>query len=180
MAYTTPPTFNASDPLAAAELNVLSDDITYIYSGQQGTTFSGVQVRRAASQSIPNETDREINFDTENWDVGGWYSSGTDVVVPAGAIPDGGTSIGVLVVTNIKYAADTTGRRKITLLKNGTAFGSWNIGAAGGGDPTDIAFTEVTTVIAADVLTMEAWQSSGGSLNVSEARMTIVRLGVAS
>lgn len=31
MAYTTPPTFNTSDALTATQLNILSDDIEYLY-----------------------------------------------------------------------------------------------------------------------------------------------------
>lgn len=180
MAYSTPPTFVASDPLTAAELNALSDDISYLYSALQGVVYSACSVRRAASQSLTTATETEISFDNEDVDVGGWYSSGTDVIVPAGAIPAGATSIGVLLLGVIKYAANTTGARRVIFQNNGGELSRISIGATGGGDPTVVTYFAQTTVVASDVLTMLGEQTSGGALNVTEARFNVIRLGVAS
>ena len=43
-----------------------------------------------------------------------------------------------------------------------------------------VAYFAQTTVEAADVLTMLGEQTSGGALNVTEARFNVIRLGVAS
>lgn len=42
------------------------------------TAFNGTQVRKAATQSIPNGTITALNFDTENWDDGGWHDNVTN------------------------------------------------------------------------------------------------------
>ena len=180
MSYTAPPTFVADDVLAADELNVLSDDIAALYSVQQGLTFSAAQLRRAANQSIPDSTQTAISFDTETLDVGGWYSSGTNVVVPAGAIPAGATSIGLDVRGIITYASNTTGHRQIRLQLNGSDIDAISGSGLDGGDSTVIALSAVTTAVAGDILTLVAYQNSGGALNVTAARFTVLRLGVAS
>lgn len=178
MAYTDPPTFVADDPLAADELNILSEDIADLDSRVEGTVFASVQLRRAATQSIPNSSDTEVAWDTENFDHGGWYSSGNAVVVPAAVIPDGDTSIGVDVVALVKFATDGTGKRKVTVLKNGSGFGNWKV-AALDDDNTSIVYPDQVIVEEGDEITVEVWQNSGSSLNISEARLTVSRRGVA-
>lgn len=46
--------------------------------GSSGTkTFSGARMFRSTNQSIPNNTDTVITFDTLRWDVGGYTNIGT-------------------------------------------------------------------------------------------------------
>lgn len=56
---------------------------------ESGTISGGsqpvhVRVSRAASQTITTATDTPVSFDTEDADPFGFWSSGTDVVIPAG------------------------------------------------------------------------------------------------
>jgi hypothetical protein len=178
MSYTTPPTFVSGDILTAAELNVLGDDIVYLYGVAQGVTFSGTKVRRAANQSISDSTDTSVSFDTETFDYGGWYTSGTKVIVPSGAIPSGYTTIAVRVDAAAKFASNGTGKRRIQVFKNGSlvAGSSWTIGALSG-DVTDVQLPATFTVVAADEITLIVYQTSGGALNISEATLTVVRIG---
>ena len=175
-----PPDFTAGDVLAADELDVMSEDIRYLYGLSQGTTFSAVQVSRSTNQSIADSTAEEINFTTENFDAGGWYpGSGTTITVPAAAIPDGATSIGVLCFGSLTFDTESAGRRRIRILKNGSSIGAWKVTAING-DTTDIQLTEATTVEEGDELELEAYQTSGGGCPVTNARFTVVRVGVAS
>lgn len=174
MPYTSPPTFVASDPLAADELNILSEDIEYLYGISQGLTFSGCTLRRAASQSIANNTDVDISFDTETYDYGGWYTSGTTVTVPAGAIPAGYTSIAVDIYAAIKYATDGTGKRRVQIEVNGSSVKSWTIGALSS-DVTDVQVSGTFVVEAADTITLVGLQTSGGSLNATEGALSVIR-----
>jgi hypothetical protein len=174
--YTTPPTFVAGTVLAAADLNILSTDVEYLYGVSTGISFSGVQLRRAANQSISTSTDTNISWDTENLDYGGWWSSGTAITVPAGAIPAGYTSIMLDVVTMVKFATDGTGKRRVTWLKNGSSFGSWKTTSLDD-DVTTIVFPEAVEVAAGDTIAVQVWQNSGSSLNVTEGRITVERRG---
>lgn len=180
MAYTTPPTFVASDPLAAADLNILSDDIIYLKGQTDGFTLSGFSIRRAATQSISNSTDTDISFDTELQDFGGWWSSGTTATTPSAAIPSGASEIGALVFAMVKFATDGDGKRKVTVLKNGSAVDLWKVQALDDDNTTVIFPPQFTTTEAADTWKLQVWQNSGGALNVSEARLCILRYGVAS
>lgn len=42
------------------------------------SALNGTQVRKAATQSIPNGTITALNFDTENWDDAAWHSNVTN------------------------------------------------------------------------------------------------------
>lgn len=155
------------------------DNELYLYGIAQGTTFSAVQVRRAASQAITTATETAISFDTENLDFGGWWSSGTTVTVPAGAIPSGYTTIGILLLGSVKWASNGTGSRRIILQKNGSEINRLSLSGISG-EVTINQIMELTTVAAGDTLLLVCEQTSGGNLNVTEARYSVLRVGPAT
>jgi hypothetical protein len=175
MAFTTPPTFIAADPLAAADLNILGDDIAYLKAIADGLTFSGVSVSRAAATSISTATDTDITFTAEAFDYGSWWSSGISAVVPASAIPAGFTTIAVALVFRAVFATNATGYRAIKVMVNGSATKAPTIGAVSGA-ATEQNFTTVEIVAAGDTLGMAVLQTSGGSLNVSSSSMLVYRI----
>lgn len=177
MAYTAPPTFVASDPLAAAELNVLSDDISFLYARSEGTTYSGCSVQKASgTTSVPHDTETALAFASEYLDIGAWWSSGTDVIVPAGAVPSGYTQIAVDIYARCRFAANGTGTRALIVYVNGTSIASPNISAISGETMT-MVYPEVAIVEAGDVITLGVKQTSGGALDVSNYRLTVQRRG---
>lgn len=173
MAYVAVPTFVANDPLAADDLNIIGDDIDYLKAIADGLVFSGCDVTRVAATSIANTTSTAISFSAEVYDYGSWFSSGTNVVVPVGAIPSG-TIIAVMVSGRTLFASNATGYRRLYLLKNGTPFASPKVGAING-DTTDMDVMRITTAVVGDVFTMEVYQNSGGALNVTNSQLTVVR-----
>ncbi len=179
MAYTAPPTFVASDPLAAAELNVLSDDVTYLYGVSQGVTFSGASVAHSGTQSIPDSTDTDITLATEAWDYGAWWSSGVSFTVPAGAIPAGYTTIACLCVAHLRFIADATGGRSIKLLVNGSVTDTFT-GTSDSVEKAVIQLTAFVIVAAGDTITIQARQTSGGALDLDAAKLTVVRYAPAT
>lgn len=179
MAYTTPPTFVADTDLTAADLNILGDDIVYLKGVGDGVSFSGAQVTRSAATSIANTTDSAVTWTAEAFDVGGWYSSGTKVIVPAGAVPSGYTTIGVIVIIRTTFASNGTGGRRINVYVNGSTIGGQWI-AANGSDVTQVNYTDFAIVSALDEITMQVYQTSGGALNISDTQMSVVRIGPAS
>lgn len=181
--YTTPPTFVAADPLPAADLNILGDDIEYLKGITDGVTFSGTQLRRTATQSISSGSWTAVTWQTESggFDYGGWWTSGTNIVVPAGAIPAGFTTIACYGIARTYFGSNSTGQRKIRILVNGSPTETSNFPAISG-DQTDVFVPDFFVVAAGDIITVEVYQNSGSSLNIasSDTKVTIVRYAPAA
>lgn len=180
MAFTTPPTFGSGNTLTAAQLNILGDDLLYLKGITDGVTFSGVQLNHSSSvQVIADTTATLVSFQNESFDYGSWWSSGTDITVPAGAIPAGYTSIILMVVCRARWETNGTGNRRIRPLLNGSLFGSTTQGGISG-DPTEQAVTEFIEAEAGDVITLEVYQSSGGALDLEVGNISVVRYAPAA
>jgi hypothetical protein len=175
MAYTAPPNFVAGDPLTEADLDILSDDISYLYGISQGVTFSGCQLRRTGTQSITTNTWTPVTWQTESggFDIGGWWSSGTNIVVPSGAVPAGYSTIAVDVQSSTNFAANTVGQRYIRVLVNGSETEKSSFVALGGGDNTDVRVVDAVVVAAGDIITVEVYQASGSTLTISASNTKV-------
>lgn len=177
MAYTPQRSWSTGDTISASDLNTyLRDNSDDLDARVSGLVFSGCTLSRAAATSIGDATWTAISWSAERKDTGGWYSSGTNIVVPSGAIPAGYTEIAVRMEARTLFASNATGSRRLRLLKNGTPFRSPTVGAITG-DPTEIFANGVEYVSAADILTVELYQNSGGALNASETIVDVYRLG---
>lgn len=177
---TVPPTFNAGDILEADQLNQLGEGIVELQAVTEGVTFSGTKLNRTSNQSTTSGADETVTWTTEVFDYGGWWTSGTDIVVPSGAIPGSFSTIAVLILARVKFASNSTGNRRIQLQVNGSSIGSRTVGGLSGGDPTDVQIQAVQVVAAADVITVVGYQSSGGALDISEANVSVLRYAPAS
>lgn len=87
--------------------------------------------------------------------------------------------MGALVFARLQWEADATGTRRIRVLKNGVEFGSRTYGAVSG-SVTDCPITEETTLEDGDTIVVEAYQTSGGNLDVIEANVTVTRIAPAA
>lgn len=171
---TTPPTFVAGDPIAAAELNQLGDGITELQAVTEGIAFSGVRLYKT-SQSIGNAAYTNIAWASEVYDYGGWWSSGVNAVVPAGAIPSGYTQIAVDFNLIVRWAASGTGSRRVNVRVNGTEFTGTSASGISG-DTLEQVLPVTLIVAAGDTINAQAYQSSGGSLTLDYAYLTIRRV----
>src|SRR5690348_5602485 len=115
MAFTATPAFVDGTSLPASDLNILSDDITYLKSITDGVALSGVDLTRAASTNISDSTDTDVTWTAEVADLGSWFSSGTTITVPSSAVPSGFTTIALLAHVRVLWAANGTGYRAIKL-----------------------------------------------------------------
>lgn len=166
---TTPPTFVAGDILEADQLNQLGDGIVELQAVAEGVTFQGAEVKRTGTQSIADGSDVTVVWQSEAGgigDIGGWWSSGTDIIVPAGAIPSGATEIAVHVEAGTNFAANGTGTRFIRILQDGSIMKSYSTGAISG-DPTEVSVGKTLKCVAGTVITIVVHQTSGGALNIS-------------
>ncbi len=166
----------ASETLTSSDMTTyLTDNIEYLYGKVSGLTASGVQLKRTSNLTVADSSAVNIAFQAESFDYGGWWSSGSAVTVPSGAIPSGSTAVLCLVVGRLRWATNGTGVRRVRPILNGTSFGSTTIDGQNG-DDTDMSITEFTTVSDGDVLYLEAYQTSGGNLDLEVGNFTIIRL----
>lgn len=175
MAWTTPKAWT-SETLTSSDMNTyISDNLSYLKGITDGVGFSGVEALRGSNQSLTNATDTAVSFTSEGFDYGGWFGgSGTAVTVPAGAIPSGYSTVAVGIYVRGRFASNGTGYRRLTLVINGTDEAAMSVDANTGAE-TEVAFTDFALVSSGDILTLEAYQSSGGSLNLEVCSMRVIR-----
>lgn len=129
-----------------------------------GSTFSGVVVRLSSSQSTTNDAGTIINFDTEVIDTDNYHSTSSNtsrLTVPSGKA--GKFVVGCSAV----FANNGTGYRNISFRKNGTTYFN-NISAqnVGGSGNAGVMVTMVYDMAVGDYFEIDAYQNSGGSLNL--------------
>lgn len=159
-----------------------SGTVTDIESGSGATPATvGCSVYNTTTQSISNNTDTGVTFNSEHFDTDGFHStvSNTEkLTIPSGK--DGK----YLITASGMWATSNVGTRFFRLQKNGTT----NLGNGAKQDTVPSgAFSqsvcEVVDLVAGDYITVDVYQSSGSSLNIGSTndyeytRLEIVRLG---
>lgn len=139
-------------------------DAIRLLSREQATR--GALLARAATQSIPNDTETAITWPTPERQTETVWASGSPTLL---TIPSGVTL--VRLVGQVTFAANATGSRKARILKNGTMEGvglpAVRTLAAGGTDVTVIPLAgAIVPVEAGDTLDVRVTQDSGGALNI--------------
>ena len=136
------------------------------------TTFAiGCEVIRTTNQSISNATDTLITFPTTVTDDTGTFVTSTSRFTA----PQSGW---YTMSATIRYASNTTGQRYLWFKKNGN-FNSGPTGVATGvASAGDAALNGKwdTKLSKGDYIEIDAFQTSGGLLNVSGATFSMVRL----
>lgn len=166
MAWTTPPTFTPATTGTAADMNIIRDDLNYLKGQTDQAVLSGCLVGRTTNQSLTTATETEINWDAETFDHGGWITvTSGSVTVPASAIPTGYTTVAVDLRAAVNFAVNSTGYRKARINVNGATVIAVPIDANASTTST-IALSAMAVVEAGDVINLEAYQTSGGALNV--------------
>ncbi len=176
MSWTTPPTFVSGAVLDAADLNILSDDLSYLFDVIGGTVYMGVSVVRPSAQSIATATLTPVSWTAATIDVGGWWSSGTDIIVPSAAIPSGFTTIALRIDAIVRFAANGVGERQVYIEQNGTLVAAQTATAING-DTTTVSVWAIVSAVAADVIDIRVAQNSGVSLAISNSQSAVTRLG---
>lgn len=177
---TTPPTWSPNTIVASSDLQLLSDAILELQARADGTDYVGVRVVRTTNQSISNSTQTSISFSAQSYDLGGAWSSGTNVVVPAAWIPAGATTVAIRGIARVRFSNNATGVRNVEIVREGTTFAQ-NIEPGYASDDTHVLVVDVDPdAEAGDVITLDVTQNSGGALNVEFASLTIERAGTTS
>lgn len=125
-------------------------------------TFVGCSVTKSANQTISNNTSTLLTWDTEQFDTDGFHSTTTNtsrITIPSGK--NGKYNI----TFSVRWVANTTGRRRIVIRKNGVdAFNGFEAGQSI--DATSNTGSLVMDLVATDYIELYALQTSGGNLDV--------------
>ena len=156
MAYSAPPNFVAGAVLTEAQLDTLSDDITFLANPPR------CRVYNSANISLTTGVDTALTFNSERYDTDTMHS--TAVNTSRITFTTAGTYD---IKGHVSFAANATGQRTLLVRVDGatiiavqktdaTAAGSVEVSVA-----TEYAFT------AGQYVELVASQNSGGALNVT-------------
>lgn len=156
--YSTPPNFVAGAVLTEANLDVLSDDISFLANPPR------CRVYNSANISIPNNTDTALTFDSERFDTDTMHSTAVNtgrITFTTGGVYEVGASVSF---------PSSTGIRSVVVALNGvTSLVGQRTTALGGGFADILSCSTIYSFSAADYITVIVYQSSGAALNVSAA-----------
>lgn len=124
---------------------------------------------RATNQSVPTGTFTDITLPTEEFDNAVMFTAGTAIItVPVTAVYD--------IEGSANWAANGTGTRSLIVQVDGagvTAAGDERTPSASAATRQGFAIKKLLT--AGQQVKMQGFQSSGGALNITEARLSVLR-----
>lgn len=121
-----------------------SETVSMYYQDTSGTSFS-------------NATFTTLAYNLKDHDTHGIYSGGTATIPVSGKY---------WIQAHVNFSANSTGLRAIRIRKNGTtSYGEQDSGAFSGANQT-VFCQAVLNLIAGDTITIQPFQSSGGSLAI--------------
>ena len=131
-----------------------------------GATAAGTAVYLQSSQTISNNTDTFIGWDSESFDTDGYHDNATNnsrFTVPAGKAGK------YLLNCQVQFGNNSTGNRFISVAKNGATGGSrlaiFSFPAQSGEMSINVSF--VVNAAVADYYGFYVAQTSGGNLNIN-------------
>jgi hypothetical protein len=129
-------------------------------------TFVGCQLEKiTTAQSLTNNTDTAVTFNSEVFDTDGFHDNSTNnsrITIPSGKAGK------YLLTAQISFAANATGVRVVKIFKNGSILMLPSVIAPA--PATDFTVINNTTLVNAsvgDYFEVFALQSSGGALNLN-------------
>jgi hypothetical protein len=176
--YSTPPTFVAAATLAAADLNTLGDDIAYLYDkAVTNPPWHGARAYRNTNLSVADSARTLVTLDNEGFDTDSFHSNVTNssrMTVPSGLVGSG--TAAVMLTGYVAWATNGTGFREIRILHNGVA-NPQVTDTFGAATTPGQNVTFITSAVANDYFEIDAWQNSGGSINITGAAFALIVIG---
>jgi len=156
-------------PTAAPATNTTQVATTAFVMANAGTFAARAVCYHSQTQSLANNTDTALAFDTEEVNVGGVHSgaNNTRFTVPAG---QGGVYL--ITASCLFQPASATGQRIIKALKNGTTTingGGFFVGSPSATYNASAIFCTLVVLVAGDYIEFIVNQNSGAGGNVGAA-----------
>jgi hypothetical protein len=145
---------------AATSISLNATDI--VLNGENSNWIA--RISATAAQSLANNLLVKITFNTASstpdigsYDPKGWFDNANDNITIGQA--------GFYAITaNVAFAANTTGRREVNIVVNGTIRASTNLSAAPA-STTNLSVSTNLYLTVGDLVTVSVVQTSGGALN---------------
>lgn len=135
------------------------------------------RISYTTTQSLVNNTSTKALFNTASatpdigsYDPKGWFNDANDSI-------DIGQDGFYCVTANAAFAANTTGRREVAIVVNGTNRGSINVSAASA-VTTNLSVSTNLYLVSGDQVTLTLVQTSGGALNTANVAGVFPALSV--
>lgn len=159
---------NVSSPSVGDVVREISSHRLWYYDGTNWRPQSGATARvyNSAAISLTHNTSTELTFDSETYDLDGFHSTVSNtgrLTVPTGF--DGTYHVSATA----EFAANTTGGRQLAIKANGSLFIAVQQFEASSVFGTIANVSTTVNLSAGEYVTVEAFQTSGGSLNVSRS-----------
>jgi hypothetical protein len=136
----------------------------WVAVGSGTSAFVGAILRaNTTNQTLSTGTNTPITLDDEVLDTDGFHSGGSNTrfTVPAGKAGE------YMFTGRVGFAQNATGRRLVSLRKNGTTqFAQIEAPAVSSGATTGVMISEAITLAVGDYVELIGYQSSGGNLDV--------------
>lgn len=125
------------------------------------TSFVGAKAYRSSNVSLANNTFSNVSFNAQEYDTDAFFApTSTNITIPAGLA--GYYSI----QGSIEYAANGTGTRFARINLNGTGLTFMFLTFGVSIFTQTVNVSAVVNLAVGDVITLEAYQNSGGALNI--------------
>lgn len=138
------------------------------------STEQFAHVGRVATQSISNNTQTALSFDTENYDNAAIYTSGTPTRI---TVPGAGNKLAA-ISAYASFATGSTGIRRIMIFKNGgstSTLGGVITQPANSATSAELAFTFQLPCVGGDYFEVIVQHTQGTALNVTGAAAVTIK-----
>jgi hypothetical protein len=134
-----------------------------------GATFVGCQVYKSAQQTLTNNTETALTFNTERFDTDTFHDTSTNT--SRMTIPSGKAGY-YLVIATVTFLSNSTPARAVTLRLNGDEYAYLQQlqPVSNGGTITGGSY--IINLAVADYIEIFARQESGGNLNVGAGSLS--------
>lgn len=145
-----------------ADIKEIKKRLERLEAIERPLTLIGARVYNSANISINNATVTALTFNSERYDTDSMHS--TSVNTGRLTCTRAGKHSGM---AHIEFASNATGYRSVLIKLNGTTYIAVDNKPAVNGDNTQFSVPFSYDLVVGDFVTVEVFQSSGGSLNVN-------------
>lgn len=156
MAYSTPPNFVTGQVVTETELDILSDDISFLARPPRCRVYNSADISHTTSGA-----EQAVTFNSERFDTDTMHS--TSVNTSRLTFTTAGT---YLIGATVEFASNATGHRALSLRVGGSTYVAAVKIPAISGATSQVTVMTAYAFTAGQYVELMAFQDSGGPLNL--------------